>query len=493
MKNVVVRFCTAVAASMFAFAIGTLHAQEEERQAPVNFSYSYATFDGNEGTSMVEFSYSFSENGLSYVNGVGQLYIELQFFDTAKTLLESFMWGVSHPLPEDGELTGRTITGLKRFELQPRSYIVALRLIDGANTERSDSTGFVMNVRAFPDDQLGLSDIELIREMAPSDPNAAPNPSQRNGYVLVRNVDALVTAPDYRLNSYLEIYNTGRIPASRYTLSYLIADSAGRGLYRRDTLLQRGDEPDVFDVNSVVVNGLATGWYIVAARVFNGPRSSASDSVEVLRSFFVYNRTNDSIVAAAREMIADSTGSIGLIDPFYAGLKEEELNTEYRKASLIMSPHQQSVWVQLNGADAKARFLTRFWMALDDDPATPENPVRDDYFERANFAKKVYKSPLYPNGWDSDRGRVLLQYGKPDQIDRHPNDYNRKPYERWVYTSLRYEFVFVDRSQTDNYQLVHSTAPNEISFPQWEGETAAIHKQMYQGEFDDAGTSPFRQ
>ena len=121
----------------------------------------------------------------------------------------------------------------------------------------------------------------------------------------------------------------------------------------------------------------------------------------------------------------------------------------------------------------------------------PENPTRDHYYERIKFASNMYGSAMYPRGWDSDRGRVLLQFGKPDGIDRHPNEHNRKPYEIWHYSSLGYSFVFVDRTQTGTYQLVHSTAPNEISEPDWEGNHAAIHKQLRAGEFDLNSRSTF--
>lgn len=458
------------------------------QQAPVNFSYSYAVFAGDDNTSVVEFSYHFSENGLTYVNGTGQLLIELQLFDADGKLRESFMWDAPHQLPKEGAagLTGKFVAGVKRLQIAPGLYEVGLRLTDGGDPKRSDSARFTMNVRGFQRDRIGISDVEFISEMAPAGKEGGAHPAERNGYVLVRNVDAVVTGPGYRLNSYVEIYNTERLPGSQFHLSYLIADSAGHGLYRRDTLLQKPGDGNLFDVNSVVVNGLPTGWYLVAARVFNGPRNSASDSAEVVRPFFIYNPRRDSVFAAANGFSFDSTS--GIIDPIYAGLTEEELNTEFRKAWVLMSKHQQNIWHQLRGVEPKGRFLTRFWMMLDDDPATPENPFRDDYYARLDYARKLYTSMLHPNGWDSDRGRVLLQYDKPDQIDRHPNDHNRKPYEIWHYTAQRYTFVFVDRSQNDNYVLVHSTAPNEISFPEWEGETAALHKQMYQGEFD---SSPF--
>src|SRR5690606_19220396 len=90
-------------------------------------------------------------------------------------------------------------------------------------------------------------------------------------------------------------------------------------------------------------------------------------------------------------------------------------------------------------------------------------------------ASSYYRSSLTPDGWDSDRGRVLLKYGTPDGIERHPNDFNRKPFEIWTYATSRLTFVFVDVSQTGNYLLVHSTAPGELRDANWEQNHAQMH------------------
>jgi len=72
-------------------------------------------------------------------------------------------------------------------------------------------------------------------------------------------------------------------------------------------------------------------------------------------------------------------------------------------------------------------------------------------------------------GWLTDRGRVLLIYGKPQQIDREPATSDAKAYQIWYYYELEggVEFVFVDRRDMGEYQLVHSTKRNEINDYEW--------------------------
>ena len=477
------QFLQVVCLVILPFYSENLYAQPSP--GALNFAYSYCSFQGTDGASLVEFSYRFSEDGLTYDQNFGRLMIEFQMYDTEGTLRDNFLWTVDH-ITEDEGPSGRVFVGLERFEAEPGAYNVTMKLTDGLDFSRSDSISFFFDLRRFDPKKIGISDIELITEMAPA--GTSDHPFVRGSNILMRNVDGVVGPPDHRLNSYVEIYNADQISASEYHLIWLIADTSGCGVYMRDTLLARPDTSVMFDVNSVVVNGLSSGTYVLAVRLFNASRSLASDSTEVVRTFEVWNPRIDSLKNKRHEMLTERED---IIDPIYAGMKEEELDVEYAMTEYIMSQTKRNVWQNLSGVKAKSRFLTKFWLALDDDLSTPENPFRDDYFKRIDIAKKLYYSTLTPKGWDSDRGRILLSYGQPDAVDRHPNDHNRKPYEIWSYTSNRAEFVFVDLSQNGTYSLVHSTAQNEIRYPQWERDYAALHEQMYEGEFDRNNGSGF--
>ena len=66
-------------------------------------------------------------------------------------------------------------------------------------------------------------------------------------------------------------------------------------------------------------------------------------------------------------------------------------------------------------------------------------------------------------------GRVYIQYGAPDDIERDASGGLTKPYEIWQYG--RYEFVFQDRNALGHYELVHSDYPGELNNPMWRQQT----------------------
>ncbi len=73
-------------------------------------------------------------------------------------------------------------------------------------------------------------------------------------------------------------------------------------------------------------------------------------------------------------------------------------------------------------------------------------------------------------GWKTDRGRVYIMYGEPNEIERYPNQTQTRPYEIWSYYDLEggVRFVFGDITGFADYQLLHSTKRGELRDQYWE-------------------------
>jgi GWxTD domain-containing protein len=114
------------------------------------------------------------------------------------------------------------------------------------------------------------------------------------------------------------------------------------------------------------------------------------------------------------------------------------------------------------------RFLAVFWKIRDRDPSTALNEFKQTYFENIALADTRFSTSI-KLGWRTDRGRVLLLYGRPDEIERNPSSIDTKPYETWFYYSLDggVQFIFGDVSGFGEYELMHSTHRNEIHDPNW--------------------------
>lgn len=102
--------------------------------------------------------------------------------------------------------------------------------------------------------------------------------------------------------------------------------------------------------------------------------------------------------------------------------------------------------------EEKIKKYLEFWKKRDPNPQSEENPAFDEYYRRVAFANENFSH--YVEGWRTDRGMVYIILGPPNNIDRHPFEYDSKPYEVWEYYELNKNFVFLDETGFGDYRLI---------------------------------------
>ena len=102
---------------------------------------------------------------------------------------------------------------------------------------------------------------------------------------------------------------------------------------------------------------------------------------------------------------------------------------------------------------ARDEFVRQFWLQRDPTPGTEENEYKEEHYGRIARANLRFSTRQVP-GWKTDRGRIYIQYGPPDEIDAHlSGGVATYPYEDWRYlfikgvgSDVRIEFVDTTRS-----------------------------------------------
>lgn len=135
----------------------------------------------------------------------------------------------------------------------------------------------------------------------------------------------------------------------------------------------------------------------------------------------------------------------------------------------IITEAERQAYQKLKTNEEREKFITHFWNLRDPDPDTEENEYRDQYYERIAYANEHYTSGK--PGWKSDRGRIYIKFGKPDEIESHPSGgrYQRMsyegggsisayPFEKWFYRHLPgvgsgIEIEFVDPTGSGEYRI----------------------------------------
>jgi len=96
-----------------------------------------------------------------------------------------------------------------------------------------------------------------------------------------------------------------------------------------------------------------------------------------------------------------------------------------------------------------------FWKSHDPTPETEKNELRESYYEKINYANQHFSSAVRP-GWKTDMGRIFIKYGQPDEIEKHPFDIDSRPYEIWYYYQLGFKLIFKDEHGFGDYKLVYT-------------------------------------
>jgi GWxTD domain-containing protein len=104
-----------------------------------------------------------------------------------------------------------------------------------------------------------------------------------------------------------------------------------------------------------------------------------------------------------------------------------------------------------NPADRAARWA-EFWKKRDPTPETDANEFKEEFFRRMRYADTEFAAT--GRGWRTDRGRIYIQHGEPDSIERDAMPRDGYPIEIWLYDRLGLRFVFLDRTGFGDYRQV---------------------------------------
>jgi len=154
----------------------------------------------------------------------------------------------------------------------------------------------------------------------------------------------------------------------------------------------------------------------------------------------------------------------------------KELDKQYQKwlnedVIYIITPEERRSFLHLSTNGEREQFIEAFWQRRNPDPDSPENTFKEEHYRRIAYANEHFASGI--PGWKTDRGKIYIMWGPPDEIDSHPTGGNwdrpmdqgggettTYPYEDWRYRYLEgqdlgenVELEFVDPTSTGEYHL----------------------------------------
>lgn len=147
--------------------------------------------------------------------------------------------------------------------------------------------------------------------------------------------------------------------------------------------------------------------------------------------------------------------------------------------SLIITPAERAAFEKLKTNEEREQFIKFFWHQRDPTPDTEENEYRDQHYERIAYANEHFSSGI--PGSLTDRGRIYIKFGKPDEVEAHPSGgtYQRLsyegggsttiyPFEKWFYRYIPgvrsgIEIEFVDPTGSGEYRIAHDYSDKDAN------------------------------
>jgi len=338
------------------------------------------------------------------------------------------------------------------FNAAPGLYRVRLRAVNESGTAVEKEVA----VRTFAG-RPSLSDLVLGvgASRAVSDTEAVfPGEVRRAGLAMRTAPLPRLSLSDTTLTFYAEVYPW----AGAVTTGELRVDVLGDG---DRVIVSTPARPVQIDPRggitrgAVNLTGLPEGSYRLRLRVRLG------DSSLVAEAPF---RMGALTVAAAVPAGAPSEA-----DPF-ADASEARLDTLYAPLEAILDPRTEAGIYGRLSVEGKRRYLQEFWRRRNPDPGSATNQAMVNFYHLVSYANDAFRQGgrvASMTGWRTDRGRIYLRHGAPDDVRRNP--VATRPYEAWKYTRDRgYWYVFVDRNGMGDYQLIATNDRREPGLQQWE-------------------------
>ncbi|MCU0452361.1 MAG: GWxTD domain-containing protein [Bacteroidetes bacterium] len=345
---------------------------------------------------------------------------------------------------------GLTSVSQAGYALPFGSYQLTVSAVDSLNPTRQDSISLPIEVVPVGPG-VSVSDLELCSSISTGKEGGA---FIKNTLEVVPNATLVFGVTSHPvLFHYAELYQLSS--TASYALLSSIQDARGN-VVRQNARVRSFSSPNSVDVGTINVGSVPSGRYTLVYRVL---RDSVEEVAKTSKTFYVYNPHIQPRAVSASSMKASEM----------AGLTLDELGEEFQRARYLSTEQEKASFAKLTTAEARREFLAMFWESVERGRPGFTPITRMAYLQRVVTANLKYRVHSR-EGWQSDRGRVYLLYGDPDDIERVPSNEDTKPYEIWYYNQIEsgVQFIFIDRTGFGEYILGHSTKRGELRDEGWQ-------------------------
>ncbi len=456
-----------------------LPAHAKNLSANLNFSTFYSPTSGT----YVETYLSVNAQTVHYVlneNNLFQASIEVLMIFRQEEKISTFRkYELKSPEVADTSVIDFNFLDVQRIPLPAGKYTFEIKITDLHNAGKVFRGEVPLEIYFNPDTVV-VSGIQLVETYRKT---IDENMLSKHGYDLVPRVSNFFSPDLNKFIAYFEIYNTDKAVGQGQkflSLIYIANHESGYKLPEFSKIRRMDAQPIIIQFNEFDITRLPSGNYDLTVEV-----RDRENKLLALNTIF-FQRSNPGFIPDFLSLDSSGAGS-----GFAQRIKNSDSLRQVIKSFRPIAADYEKNFIDLGLKNAPVEvmqaYVYSFWKNRSE--SDPESAFQR-YMEQVKKVQALFGT-RYLKGYDTDRGRVYLQYGPPDAINENPfdagaistlsdNEINRGvggsvPYQIWHYYQIKNQrnrfFVFYNPHLVPGgYVLLHSDVQGELYNPMWQSE-----------------------
>jgi len=441
---------------------------------PLKMFYYYSIFYDDNLTPYAEFNFFFNPKNLKFKkidNGYrNYVLLKISFYikDTLKKKSETY---INSPIWSDTTQLNLFFFS-EKYYLEPNQYVVIIEAIDTINPKNQKVFLDSLKIPHPTEKNILISDILPIEKYFLTEKSKYYS---KNDYEIIPYYSNFYPKEIKNLTLYFEIYNTEKVLGKdkKFALKYYIQKAYS------NQILEKYHSVRITNTDKIIclfikfdISQLATGTYNFIIECI-----SEENKILAQKNFLFY-RENEIIKNDKLVNLADYNSYL------YEKFNNKDSLKNYLKCMLPISKSIETTTInkaiKSNNLKTMQDVFISFWQKRN--PLNPEKEW-EKYYESVKYVNNVYGYSKVL-GCLTDRGRVYLKYGPPDQIIESKHEPSAYPYEIWHYYIIdnqrNKKFVFYNPTLAyKEYILLHSDVKGEIQDKNWERRLHSRNNSMY--------------
>ncbi len=448
----------------FSFVLCFLYSSLFSQQK-LFFAADYGVFRYDNTKSLLEIYLSVNQKGLKYSKEgnkfIANVMFAIKITDKKSGTLfteNEFLLPLSVSDTSQNILSKKEISQLRFLVDKEGTYTINVSAFDKLNPDFKDRDSMDVVIGFYDLSNVDISTLQLASSIEKSsDENSNFG---KYGNDVIPNPEVFFGNNLNKLYYYLEIYGLkNKYAGSNVKIIKYIINPTGKTVFSKSES-SPSDYNLLLETGEIKLDSLESSYYVLKIELRDNDDKIIS---EESKKFYVFNTLKSNIQNV-------SFDEEGFLRSEFANMSEEKLEDEFEKVIYIRKQKESDQWKSLKTTEEKRKYLYVFWRERDSNPLTATNEVRTKYLKMVEIANTRFKESFKP-GWKTDRGRIYLIYGEPNDIERYEYQSDIKGYQIWRYEQIEGGAICVfGEEQYDGsgiYMLMSSTIRGELRDDNW--------------------------